>query len=172
VTDTKVKYKKKKTKSVKFAERSPGRPSRYAGLIEAMKGLAEGESLELAAEDGVTPKQAHNRLNSALRNAKPQAPKGCVFRKRTSITGGLVISCVPASEAPAKKKKAPAKKKTAAKKKAPAKKKKAAAKKKAPGKKPKPKPTAKPAHTAAKKKADALARAKARKKAAEKPVEA
>lgn len=73
----------------------------YGEMSEKMGKLQRGQAFAVEVPDGVTPKQFHARLNSAMKRAQDRGvtpPKGCRFIKRTSEDkASVVIACVPAT---------------------------------------------------------------------------
>lgn len=118
-----------KTEDVTFAG-MPRRGSRYDGVIDNMRKLKAGQTLKLPVAKGTTIQVAMNRLNSALYQRGPTAPKGCVWEKAALTDNVIGISVVRNKDSRATRRAAAAKKVKAR----PRKKAKPRAKKKAPRK--------------------------------------
>ena len=96
-----------KTDDVTFAG-MPKRGSRYDPVVADMKRLRAGQTLKLPVARSTTIQVAMNRLNSALRQRGPAAPKGCVWEKN-ALTGKVIgISAVRVKSSRAAKRKAAA----------------------------------------------------------------
>lgn len=91
------------------------RGSQYDGVYAMLAKLKPGQAFEVDVPKDVDVRTFHNRTNAAIRRGPVTAPEGCMFRKRTSEKGKVVITCakLDEAEAPAKSKgKSKAKKKS------------------------------------------------------------
>jgi hypothetical protein len=69
------------------------RGSMYDDIFDQMESLKAGESFTVDVPKDVTPRTMHNRINAAMRRVDIQAPKNCVFTKRTTEDNKIAISC-------------------------------------------------------------------------------
>jgi len=80
------------TEKITFKEQ-PLKDSKYDPIYDRMEKLSPGQSFTIDIPSNVSPRTMHNRLNAAIHRVEVQAPKGCVFVKRTTNDNKIAISC-------------------------------------------------------------------------------
>lgn len=70
----------------------PSRPSRYAAILDAIRGLKKGQAVKVPLPEKTDPMIVANRLTSVIRNYGIKPPEGMTFVKRAGEGNTLVVT--------------------------------------------------------------------------------